>query len=131
MSKPSKLLPKLRYIIQINVKVYVCWYYFMFRLVQWQYISIILFDTTLNCFCHWLLLNSPILLNFQIFYRYLLANSILFKVIDELDDQVSEGGYIIDYHSCEFFPERWFDIVFVLRTDNTILYDRLQKRWIV
>merc|ERR1711993_1697 len=50
------------------------------------------------------------------------------RVIDELDDQVSEGGYIIDYNSCEFFPERWFDIVFVLRTDNTILYDRLQKR---
>ncbi|XP_031569078.1 adenylate kinase isoenzyme 6-like [Actinia tenebrosa] len=41
---------------------------------------------------------------------------------------MSDGGNIIDYHGCEFFPERWFDIVFVLRTDNTILYDRLEQR---
>jgi len=27
-----------------------------------------------------------------------------------------------------FFPQRWFDIVFVLRTDNTVLYDRLSTR---
>ncbi|OBS66694.1 hypothetical protein A6R68_04759, partial [Neotoma lepida] len=32
-----------------------------------------------------------------------------------------EGGVIVDYHGCDFFPERWFHIVFVLRTDNTIL----------
>lgn len=41
---------------------------------------------------------------------------------------MSEGGKIVDYHGAEFFPERWFDIVFVLRTDNTILYDRLKAR---
>lgn len=41
---------------------------------------------------------------------------------------MTEGGKIVDYHSAEFFPERWFDIVFVLRTDNTILYDRLKER---
>lgn len=50
------------------------------------------------------------------------------KVIDELEDQMSEGGNIVDYHGCDFFPERWFDIVFVLRTNNTILYERLEKR---
>ena len=78
-------------------------------------------------------------------------------VIDELDEQMKEGGNIgtfahlftiihaklaltfvtfslpvttplVDYHGCDFFPERWFDIVFVLRTDNTILYERLEKR---
>ena len=27
-----------------------------------------------------------------------------------------------------FFPERWFDIVFVLRTNNTRLFDRLEQR---
>ena len=26
------------------------------------------------------------------------------------------------------FPERWFDLVLVLRCNNTILYDRLQSR---
>lgn len=41
---------------------------------------------------------------------------------------MSNGGNIVDYHSCDFFPERWFDIVFVLRTDNTTLYDRLIAR---
>ncbi len=35
---------------------------------------------------------------------------------------------MIDYHGCDFFPERWFDIVFVLRCDNTLLYQRLEKR---
>ena len=51
------------------------------------------------------------------------------QVIDELEDTVSAGGTIVEYHGCDFFPERWFDAVFVLRTDNTILYDRLQLRY--
>lgn len=50
------------------------------------------------------------------------------KVIDEIEDQMKEGNNIVDYYNCDFFPERWFDIVFVLRTDNSILYDRLEKR---
>jgi len=41
---------------------------------------------------------------------------------------MSKGGNIVDYHGCEFFPERWFDVVFVLRTDNSVLYKRLQQR---
>lgn len=50
------------------------------------------------------------------------------QVVDELDDQMCEGGNIVDYHGCDFFPERWFDIVFVLRTNNTLLYDRLKQK---
>ncbi|KAJ1521309.1 hypothetical protein ONE63_002987 [Megalurothrips usitatus] len=50
------------------------------------------------------------------------------KLLDTLEPKMTNGGKIIDYHGCDFFPERWFDIVFVLRTDNTILYDRLQER---
>ncbi|KAL3866471.1 hypothetical protein ACJMK2_043766 [Sinanodonta woodiana] len=50
------------------------------------------------------------------------------RVIDELEDTVGPGGNIVDYHGCDFFPERWFDIVFVLRTDNTILYKRLEQK---
>eukprot|EP01102_Stenamoeba_stenopodia_P014989 TRINITY_DN5061_c0_g1_i2.p1 TRINITY_DN5061_c0_g1~~TRINITY_DN5061_c0_g1_i2.p1 ORF type:complete len:105 (-),score=32.67 TRINITY_DN5061_c0_g1_i2:3-317(-) len=41
---------------------------------------------------------------------------------------LENGGVIVDFHSCDFFPERWFDLVVVLRTDNTILYPRLEKR---
>lgn len=50
------------------------------------------------------------------------------QVVDELEDRMSQGGVIVDYHGCDFFPERWFHIVFVLRTDNSCLYDRLQSR---
>ncbi|CAL5221337.1 g3512 [Coccomyxa viridis] len=50
------------------------------------------------------------------------------KVCDALEDQLNVGGNIVDFHSCDFFPERWFDLVIVLQTDNTILYDRLEKR---
>lgn len=35
---------------------------------------------------------------------------------------------MVDYHGCDFFPERWFDFVIVLRCNNTILYDRLKAR---
>lgn len=38
------------------------------------------------------------------------------------------GGNIIDFHSCDFFPERWIQLVIVLRTDNSVLYQRLQAR---
>ena len=41
-----------------------------------------------------------------------------------------EGGVIVDYHGCDFFPEHWFHIVFVLRTDNSFLYDRLESRYV-
>ncbi|KAL6179027.1 hypothetical protein ACLB2K_050543 [Fragaria x ananassa] len=49
-------------------------------------------------------------------------------VCDELEDMMEQGGNIVDYHGCDFFPERWFDLVVVLQTDNTVLYDRLAQR---
>ncbi|XP_006882647.1 PREDICTED: adenylate kinase isoenzyme 6-like [Elephantulus edwardii] len=50
------------------------------------------------------------------------------RVVDELENQMKEGGVIVDYHGCDFFPECWFHIVFVLRTDSHILYKRLEIR---
>nr|XP_025839435.1 adenylate kinase isoenzyme 6 [Vulpes vulpes] len=50
------------------------------------------------------------------------------RVVDELENQMSEGGVIVDYHGCDFFPERWFHIVFVLQADNSVLYKRLETR---
>jgi adenylate kinase len=38
------------------------------------------------------------------------------------------GGYILDWHACDLFPERWIDLVIVLRCDSTLLYDRLTAR---
>lgn len=40
----------------------------------------------------------------------------------------SLGGYIVDFHSVDFMAERWYDLVVVLRCDNTLLYDRLTAR---
>nr|XP_009783262.1 PREDICTED: uncharacterized protein LOC104231894 [Nicotiana sylvestris] len=50
------------------------------------------------------------------------------NVCDELEDMMEQGGNIVDHHGCDFFPERWFDKVVVLQTDNTVLYDRLSRR---
>ncbi|CAN6938116.1 unnamed protein product [Brassica oleracea] len=49
-------------------------------------------------------------------------------VCDELEDIMEGGGNIVDYHGCDFFPERWFDRVVVLQTENSVLYDRLTRR---
>ena len=67
------------------------------------------------------------------------------KIIDELEDTMERipkdklvtntsdrkrlhKTVLIDHQVTDFFPERWFDIVFVLRTDNTTLYDRLGEK---
>jgi adenylate kinase len=50
------------------------------------------------------------------------------QVCDALEDDLALGGNIVDYHGCDFFPERWFDLVIVLQTENNVLWNRLQKR---
>ena len=53
----------------------------------------------------------------------------LYQLLDALeDDGVQNGGYIIDWHACDLFPRSWIDLVVVLRTDTTKLYDRLKAR---
>ena len=49
-------------------------------------------------------------------------------LLEEITADIKKGGCVVDYHSCDLFPKSWFHGVFVLRTDNTILYDRLAKR---
>lgn len=41
---------------------------------------------------------------------------------------MKQGGYLIDWHACDPFPESWIDLVVVLRADSTTLFDRLQSR---
>ncbi|KAI9881369.1 MAG: factor activating pos9 [Pleopsidium flavum] len=50
------------------------------------------------------------------------------KLLDAIEDEVKQGGYIIDWHACDMFPQSWIDLVVVLRTDSTLLYDRLASR---
>ena len=47
------------------------------------------------------------------------------KLGDERDDTITN---IVEYHHSELFPERWFHLVVVLRTENSILFDRLTAR---
>eukprot|EP01017_Pseudomicrothorax_dubius_P005244 TRINITY_DN1127_c0_g1_i4.p1 TRINITY_DN1127_c0_g1~~TRINITY_DN1127_c0_g1_i4.p1 ORF type:complete len:184 (+),score=53.50 TRINITY_DN1127_c0_g1_i4:122-673(+) len=49
-------------------------------------------------------------------------------VVDFLENEMGTGGCVVDFHTSGFFPERWFDIVVLLRTNNTTLYDRLKER---
>ena len=41
---------------------------------------------------------------------------------------MKQGGHIIDWHACDLFPQKWIDLVVVLRTDTNHLYDRLKAR---
>ncbi|KAH8835147.1 P-loop containing nucleoside triphosphate hydrolase protein [Flagelloscypha sp. PMI_526] len=50
------------------------------------------------------------------------------KLLDELEPLAEAGSLILDWHSCEPFPERWIDLVVVLRCDHSKLWDRLEKR---
>ena len=45
-----------------------------------------------------------------------------------MEIEVPQGGYIIDWHACDLFPESWIDLVVVLRTTSDRLYDRLRAR---
>ena len=47
---------------------------------------------------------------------------------DDNDDEHYSLSLIADYHICEIFPERYFDLVIVLRTDTERLYDRYLER---
>uniref|UniRef100_A0A2K6EN64 Uncharacterized protein n=1 Tax=Propithecus coquereli TaxID=379532 RepID=A0A2K6EN64_PROCO len=60
--------------------------------------------------------------------KYINVGSLAAEGYYELDNQMREGGVIVNYHGCDFFPERWFYIVFVLRTDTSVLYKRLETR---
>eukprot|EP01029_Cantina_marsupialis_P000893 TRINITY_DN106_c0_g2_i2.p1 TRINITY_DN106_c0_g2~~TRINITY_DN106_c0_g2_i2.p1 ORF type:complete len:193 (+),score=57.16 TRINITY_DN106_c0_g2_i2:47-580(+) len=50
------------------------------------------------------------------------------RLLDHLEPLMAEGGVIIDHHSCDFFPERFFHLVLVMTTENAVLFDRLSAR---
>ena len=50
------------------------------------------------------------------------------KILDVMEPLMEEGGNIVDFHSVELFPERWFDLILVLRADTNQLFDRLAER---
>ncbi|PLN75900.1 DUF1671-domain-containing protein [Aspergillus taichungensis] len=51
------------------------------------------------------------------------------KLLDAIEEEVLQGGYLIDWHACDLFPKSWIDLVVVVRCPSTsILYDRLSTR---
>lgn len=56
------------------------------------------------------------------------------KLLDEMEKEIEDGedrgGWVIDWHGCDLFPERWVDLVVVLRCVGRTeeLYDRMVKR---
>jgi adenylate kinase len=50
------------------------------------------------------------------------------KLLDSIEKEVKAGGYLIDWHACDLFPESWIDLVVVLRSSSEQLYDRLKAR---
>ena len=51
------------------------------------------------------------------------------QLLDALEDEIPNGGYLIDWHACDLFPKSWIDLVVVLRCPTTdVLYDRLASR---
>jgi adenylate kinase len=50
------------------------------------------------------------------------------QLLDSIEEEVKAGGNILDWHACDLFPRSWIDLVVVLRTNSTDLYDRLKAR---
>lgn len=50
------------------------------------------------------------------------------RLLDSLEVDLREGGKIVDWHCCDIFPERLIDLVVVLKTEPSILFERLSKR---
>ncbi|CAK9301251.1 unnamed protein product [Gordionus sp. m RMFG-2023] len=53
------------------------------------------------------------------------------RLIDELEENVQSLDnpvIIFEYHGVDLFPKHMLNAIFILRTDNTLLYDRLNKR---
>lgn len=54
----------------------------------------------------------------------------LSQLLDALEPHLTSpsGGIVLDWHSSAIFPEDWLDLIIVLRTPHTQLWDRLEKR---
>lgn len=50
------------------------------------------------------------------------------RLLDVIENDLEEGGQIIDWHACDLFPPSMIDLVCVIRCDNKVLYDRLKGR---
>ncbi|KAA8492744.1 Adenylate kinase isoenzyme 6-like [Porphyridium purpureum] len=50
------------------------------------------------------------------------------RTLDALEPVQARGGMVMDHHSSDWFPERWFALVVVLHAATEVLWDRLSAR---
>ncbi|KPI86163.1 hypothetical protein ABL78_4785 [Leptomonas seymouri] len=51
------------------------------------------------------------------------------RLLDFMEPIMIKGGnHVVDYHSSELFPERWFHLVVVLHASTEVLFERLTNR---
>lgn len=50
------------------------------------------------------------------------------KLMDVLEPRLEQGNMLLDFHTCDIFPEELVDLVLVLQVNTEQLYDRLQAR---
>ena len=50
------------------------------------------------------------------------------KLMDVLEPRLEQGTMLLDFHTCDIFPEELVDLVLVLQVNTEQLYDRLQGR---
>lgn len=50
------------------------------------------------------------------------------RLLDVIENDLADGGQIIDWHACDLFPQNLIDLVCVVRCENGVLYDRLKAR---
>ena len=50
------------------------------------------------------------------------------RLLDVIENDLEDGGQIIDWHACDLFPPRLIDLCCVVRCENGKLYDRLKAR---
>ena len=51
------------------------------------------------------------------------------RLLDCIENDLEEGGQIIDWHACDLFPPSLIDLVCVVRCEDTAkLYDRMKAR---
>lgn len=78
----------------------------------------------------WIVDEDKVYCVFLPFKPYFILICLIPQLLDYLEERkiAEEGGSILDWHACDLFPERWIDLVVVLRCDSTVLYDRLTAR---
>eukprot|EP00770_Monocercomonoides_exilis_P002572 MONOS_2556.1-p1 / transcript=MONOS_2556.1 / gene=MONOS_2556 / organism=Monocercomonoides_exilis_PA203 / gene_product=Transcription initiation factor TFIID subunit 9 / transcript_product=Transcription initiation factor TFIID subunit 9 / location=Mono_scaffold00053:126136-126586(-) / protein_length=121 / sequence_SO=supercontig / SO=protein_coding / is_pseudo=false len=48
--------------------------------------------------------------------------------MDEMEPDMNKGGCIVEHHDPTPFPERWFQLIIVLRAKTESIFDRLTAR---